>query len=71
MLRTLSIHCLPADSIVEVSSLNRPAIAEAAINSASMDMLLQRFDQIVIGFTEKMGEMQAQISELQSQRNNN
>ncbi|XP_043481250.1 uncharacterized protein LOC122510558 [Leptopilina heterotoma] len=60
-----------ADSIIDVSSRNRPSVSEAAINSASLDLLLQKFEQVVTTMTEKMGIMQAQIAEIQNKRDNN
>lgn len=60
-----------ADSIIDVSSRGRASVAETAINNASLDLLLQKFDQVVTSMTEKMGTMQKQICELQNNRDNN
>ncbi|XP_043480275.1 uncharacterized protein LOC122509977 [Leptopilina heterotoma] len=60
-----------ADLIIDVSSRNRPSVLEAVINSASLDLLLQKFDQVVTTMTKKMGIMQAQIAEIQNKRDNN
>lgn len=41
-----------ANSIIDVSWRSRPSVAEATINSASLDILLQKFDKILTTMTE-------------------
>ncbi|XP_051162404.1 uncharacterized protein LOC127282272 [Leptopilina boulardi] len=60
-----------ADSIIEVNARSRPAVAEASINTASVDIILQKFDQVVATMTANMGAMKLQIAELQMKVDNN